>query len=1410
MSYPHLLLRRCLPLLLPVLALLSPACHAAGASTAPRDALPILFVCGDSTAARDRPPILGWGEVVGEFFNPARIHVENHAMGGRSARTFIEEGRWAAVRDRLRPGDIVLLQFGHNDSKSSLSIARYDLSGVGDEVVKTTNPLTGAPVEIRTFGYYMRQMVSEGKARGATVIVLSSVPRCNWRNGKIVRGEEQHGPWAAEVARAEGVPFVDANGIIAAVYDPVGRARLKALYFPQDNTHTNPVGARLNAACIVSGLAALNDAALNGDLKPDAVATARAVIAGVSNAAAAVKVTPPLTHAFPKPGATNVCPDTPLRLTFFSPPSLGASGRIHIVDAATGRDADTVDVSAPTAYETIGGEPNYRYYPVIISGNEATIYPHNGALEYGHTYYVTADAGVFQDGGPNAGVTIDPEARRKLAAAVNPAAAEPALPYAALDQSAGWTFTTKAAPPARGTTRLTVAADGSGDFCTVQGAIDFVPDGNTTPTTIFIRKGTYIEEVFFTNKHALTFEGEDRHQTVIAYATNDRFNRITGNPFGTNLPNPAAARTGSHHIYHRGVFLAHHVNDLVLTNLTIRNTTPQGGSQAEAIILNGSTTARAIIKDVDLYSYQDTLQINGQAYLSGCYIEGDIDFMWGTGPCYFENCTCRSLRSGAYYTQIRNPGTNHGYVYDHCTFDGSQGVMGNYLSRIGTGRFPHSEVVLLDCTLTRAVGPVAWLLLGGREGNPTDPAQVHFWEFNSHDPAGRPVDMTFRLPASKRLVESTDSATIANYRNPTFVLGHDWNPKAAPIYAHPPAPTPEPTVGAGGPAISLQPRDTLALLGAPATLTVAASGTAGRLLYQWAKDGTPVAGGSSPTLRIPSMAWNDAGVYTVTVRNMAGAATSAAARLTAVAPQASPAPDLPRIPDATFDVTSFGAVADGTTDNTAAFQGAIDTAIQAGGGTVVVPAAEQPYLCGPLRLGSNLAFEVDAGATIRLLPYSATPRPGAYPLQGRAYPNFLTAVNAHDVAITGGGTINGEGDAWWAAFRADRRMPHRPFLVRFTKCERVLVAGLTFTHSPMFHVAIGADHLTVFGITVHTPESPNTDGVDPSGSHHLIQNCAISCGDDNVVMKPGGSFCSDITIADCAFDEGHGMSVGGQSNRGLDGMVVKNCSFDGTTSGLRLKADPTQGGPVQNVTYTNLSMEHVKYPIVFYSYYSKVGNPAATSGKNETTPAKAQAWNEKPPYSLASPTLSGWKNITVSGLFSADTKGYSIIWGLPLPGYLIENVKLDRVRIAGGPGFELYNATGVEFGRDTEVGAIRSCNALAIVQSPHPATVATGATVTFATQVLARQGVSDATVTYQWHHNGQALNDGSLGDGTTVSGATTAKLTLAGIHAKDGGKYTVTTSAALDGFDPAKGALVPASVPASATSAPAELTVRED
>lgn len=228
-------------------------------------ALPTLFIAGDSTAARSGSATSqGWGVPFADYFDPAKVNVANRARGGRSSRTFVTEGLWAQIVADLKAGDIVLIQFGHNDAspvneEESVPVAarraRGSLPGLGDETRAVDNIITKKPEVVRTFGSYLRQMITDTRAKGATPIVLSLTVRNVWKDGKVERGS-RHSRWSAEVARAEGVAFFDLSGAMADAFDALGAEKTKALY-PQDHTHFSAAGADLHAAAVVRGLKAL-------------------------------------------------------------------------------------------------------------------------------------------------------------------------------------------------------------------------------------------------------------------------------------------------------------------------------------------------------------------------------------------------------------------------------------------------------------------------------------------------------------------------------------------------------------------------------------------------------------------------------------------------------------------------------------------------------------------------------------------------------------------------------------------------------------------------------------------------------------------------------------------------------------------------------------------------------------------------------------------------------------------------------------------------------------------------------------------------------------------------------------------------------------------------------------------------
>jgi lysophospholipase L1-like esterase len=220
--------------------------------------LPTLHLVGDSTvkAGGSGNGLIGWGERIKPFFDTNKINVVNNAIGGRSARTYFNEGRWQKVTDALKPGDFVTIQFGHNDQGRIGDPAnkhRADGPGIGDETVEDvfTN---GTKEAVHTFGWYMSKFVSDAKARGATVIVCAPIPhKQRWEKG---RDFEALAGWDKQVAQNNGVLFLDLTLVITDAYKKAGAEKVET-FFADKGTHTSDAGAQLNAACVIAGLKSL-------------------------------------------------------------------------------------------------------------------------------------------------------------------------------------------------------------------------------------------------------------------------------------------------------------------------------------------------------------------------------------------------------------------------------------------------------------------------------------------------------------------------------------------------------------------------------------------------------------------------------------------------------------------------------------------------------------------------------------------------------------------------------------------------------------------------------------------------------------------------------------------------------------------------------------------------------------------------------------------------------------------------------------------------------------------------------------------------------------------------------------------------------------------------------------------------
>ena len=296
---------------------------------------------------------------------------------------------------------------------------------------------------------------------------------------------------------------------------------------------------------------------------------------------------------------------------------------------------------------------------------------------------------------------------------------------------------------------------GTGDFNTVQGAMDFIPDYNKKRGTVFIRNGIYEEIVYFRNKSNIFIMGEDREKVIIQYENNEILNPHPINIKTNEAPGTFPSR--------RAVFAADNSKDIHISNLTIKNTSY---GQAEGLLLNGE---RFIISHVNIIGSGDALQSNGSAYYTDCHIIGDGDTILGRGPAFFKDC---ELYSYGPYMWIRNTSANHGNVFVDCVFrtrgEGMTVIARNPANGVKT--YPYSEAVLIDCRLS-GIDAAGWGDIGG------DVSNIHYWEYNSRRISdGMPVNTSKRHPASKQLTIENDADVISDYRNPVFVLG-GWIPE---------------------------------------------------------------------------------------------------------------------------------------------------------------------------------------------------------------------------------------------------------------------------------------------------------------------------------------------------------------------------------------------------------------------------------------------------------------------------------------------------------------------------------------------------------------------------------------------------------------------------------------------------------
>jgi polygalacturonase len=382
-----------------------------------------------------------------------------------------------------------------------------------------------------------------------------------------------------------------------------------------------------------------------------------------------------------------------------------------------------------------------------------------------------------------------------------------------------------------------------------------------------------------------------------------------------------------------------------------------------------------------------------------------------------------------------------------------------------------------------------------------------------------------------------------------------------------------------------------------------------------------------------------------------------------------------------FNVRDCGAVGDGKTLDTKAIQQALDACGKAGGGTVLLPPGE--YLSQRLTLRSKTTVRIEPGATLLASTnqdeYLKVPGDWLKARSSGDFNPFIGGKGLKDITITGGGTIDGNGAAWWGEAEKARQIKPgytlpRPNLVALDRCQNVAIENITLRNSPKFHfVPADCDNVVVSNVIILAPEhAANSDAIDPSGHHILITKCKIDVGDDDVAIKAGktmppGQFESeDITVTDCTILHGHGISIGSETDGGVRNVTVRNCTFENTENGLRIKSRRGKGGLVENIRYHDITMTNVNPAITLSCYYMNhsAGDAEQPSAPNEDV---AKLVNSKTPV---------FRNIDISNVTATCQKEAGIILGLPESE--ISDVVLDNVRITADKGLTIKNARGIQ------------------------------------------------------------------------------------------------------------------------------------
>jgi polygalacturonase len=396
------------------------------------------------------------------------------------------------------------------------------------------------------------------------------------------------------------------------------------------------------------------------------------------------------------------------------------------------------------------------------------------------------------------------------------------------------------------------------------------------------------------------------------------------------------------------------------------------------------------------------------------------------------------------------------------------------------------------------------------------------------------------------------------------------------------------------------------------------------------------------------------------------------------------------------NVLKHNVVGDGKAKNATHINELINKLHSEGGGTIHFPSGN--YLTGAIHLKSNITLHLDAGATLLF----STDFDDYLPMvksrwQGQEVINFsplIYAYQAENVAITGRGTLNGNGKAWWdyvIGLRNEEKergtvssskwqeefYKHnspdkdqsygfmRPSLLQLIGCKNVLVQGVKFLNSPFWTTHyVSCDDVVVDGVTIFNEKSPNTDGINPESSRNVrISNCNINASDDCITIKSGkGAWglahaepCENITVTNCIMTSGAaGVAIGSEVSGDVRRVAVSNCVFDGTGNGIHIKTNRERGGIIEDVRISNVVMNNVqRLPAIFINMKYWIQTDPQPIG--ETTPRV--------------------RNIHISNITGTNIKRAIGLIGLEeMP---MEDVSISQVNFQSEEGFVCENAHNI-------------------------------------------------------------------------------------------------------------------------------------